>query len=504
MSDQLMTATGTRAFPLDGDDRTTLIHGEWRRGRGGDPVEVRDPSNNRTFLSVVPASPDDVNEAVASSWRAFYESWGRSPGMDRGDTIRRLAQLMRDHVEDLAELEARNTGIPLKQSRFEVVSAARHFDFFAGLAGKIEGISADLPDGRLMYGLREPWGVVAQIVPWNTPLKLLARGCAAALACGNTVVVKPSIVAGASVLLWGKLAQEAGFPAGVINIVPGSGRSTGSTLVNHPDVRKIVFTGGGVGGEEVLADAGRQVTPVLAELGGKGPIIVCEDADLDEAAAGIVSQAFARQGQVCFAGTRLLVPASIHDELVAKVAERANRLTVGPAMDESSQLGPLISPEHRADVVAYLDEAVAEGCTIVEGGGVPDDPALAEGNFLRPTLVTGVVQSQRIATDEIFGPVLTVQVYEDLEQAIVDSNATDFGLASYIWTRDIRRALHLARRLECGNVFINTYRYASEVPFGGWKGSGMGREHGLEALREYMQLKTVVVGMDPWVDPVLS
>lgn len=504
MSNQAKSETMTQVFPLDGDDRTTLIHGVWRRGRGGDPVAVKDPSNNQAFFSLVPASPEDVDDAVASSWKAFYESWGRTPGMDRGDTIRRLAALMRENVENLAELEARNTGIPLKQSRFEVVSAARHFDFFAGLAGKIEGISADLPDGRLMYGLREPWGVVAQIVPWNTPLKLLARGCAAALACGNTVVVKPSIVSGASLLLWAKLTEQAGFPPGVINVVPGPGRTTGSALVNHAGVRKIVFTGGGVGGEEVLADAGRQVTPVLAELGGKGPIIVCEDADLDEAAAGIVSQAFARQGQVCFAGTRLLVPASIHDRLVELVAERANRLRVGPAMDEASQLGPLISPEHLADVVGYLDEAVAQGCTIVEGGGVPTDPALAGGNFLRPTLVTGVVQSQRIAIDEIFGPVLTVQIYEGLEQAIVDSNATDFGLASYIWTRDIRQALHLARRLECGNVFINTYRYASEVPFGGWKGSGMGREHGLEALREYTQLKTVVVGMEPWVDPVLS
>lgn len=503
MSIQL-TRPGTGVFPLDGDDRTLLIHGEWRRGRGGDPVPVRDPSTNEPFFEIVPASEEDVDEAVASSWRAFYGGWGRSAGMERGDLIRKLATAMRDHVEDLAELEARNTGIPIKQSRFEVVSAARHFDYFAGLAGKIEGISGDLPDGRLMYGVREPWGVVAQIVPWNTPLKLLARGCAAALACANTVVVKPSVVAGASVFLWAKLAEEVGFPPGVINVVPGSGKQTGAAIVSHPDVRKIVFTGGGIGGEEVLAEAGRQVTPVLAELGGKGPIIVCEDVDIQETAAGVVSQAFARQGQVCFAGTRLFAHAAVHDELVEAVAERMNRLVVGPAMDEESQLGPLISPEHLQDVVAYLDEAVSEGCTILDGGGMPDDPRLAAGNFLRPTLVKDVRQSQRIACDEIFGPVLTVQQYEDLDQAVDEANATQFGLASYVWTEDIRRAHDLARRLECGNVFINTYRYASEVPFGGWKGSGMGREHGLEALREYTQLKTVVVGLDRWVDPVLS
>lgn len=496
--------TQTHVFPLDGDDRTLLIHGEWRRGRGGDPVPVNDPSTNEPFFEIVPASPQDVDEAVASSWRAFHDGWGRSPGMDRGDLIRNLTALMREHVDDLAELEARNTGIPIKQSRFEVLSAARHFDYFAGLAGKIEGISGDLPDGRLMYGVREPWGVVAQIVPWNTPLKLLARGCAAALACGNTVVVKPSIVAGASLFLWAKLAGQAGFPPGVINVVPGSGRETGAAIIRNRDVRKIVFTGGGIGGEEVLVEAGRQVTPVLAELGGKGPIIVCEDVDIDEAAAGIVSQAFARQGQVCFAGTRMFVPTALHDQMVDAVAARMNQLRVGPATDEDSQLGPLISPQHLKDVVGYLDEAVEAGCEIIDGGGVPDDPRLAAGNFLRPTLVTGVTQQHRIAQDEIFGPVLTVQRYDHLDQAVADANATDFGLASYIWTNDLRRGHDLARRMECGNVFLNTYRYASEVPFGGWKGSGMGREHGLEALREYTQLKTVVVGLDRWEDPVLS
>jgi len=262
--------TPTAAFPLDGDDAQVLIGGCWLRGEGGVAQDVLDPSVNEVLFRVTPASTEQVDAAVQSCWRAFRGPWAKMPGREKGVCISRLAGLMRQHVDTLAELESRNTGIPITQSRFEVESAARHLEYFAGFAGKLEGMSADLPDGRLMYSIREPLGVVAQIVPWNSPLKLLARGCAAALACGNTVVVKPSIVALASVLFVAKLIDQAGFPPGVVNVVPGTGRTVGAALVRHPGIRKVVFTGGTEGGEEVLVDAARNVTPVLAELGGKG------------------------------------------------------------------------------------------------------------------------------------------------------------------------------------------------------------------------------------------
>lgn len=490
-------------FPLDGDRRLALIHGQWREGRGGEPIEVFDPSRNTPFFAVTPADAADVDDAVRSSWEAFRGGWARSAGLDRAELLDNLAQAMRDDVDVLGELEARNTGIPIRQSRFEVISAARHFEYFAGLAGKVEGMAADLPDDRLMYGIREPLGVVAQIVPWNTPLKLLARGCAAALACANTVVVKPSVVALASALRWAALVEHAGFPPGVINVVPGPGRSTGAALVGHRDVRKVVFTGGPEGGEQVLVDAARQVTPVLAELGGKGPILVDRNVDVAEVADGVVSQAFARQGQVCFAGTRLFVPATLHDELIAAVASRAERIRVGDALEPATQMGPLITPDHLKTVRSYIDDAVSDGAKVAFGGGPPDND-LPGGNFLRPTMLVDVGRAQRVDCDEVFGPVLTVHRYDDLDQAVTEANDTDFGLASYVWSNDIRTAHRLARELESGNVFVNTYRYASEVPFGGYKRSGIGREHGLEALREYTQLKTVVVGMERWHDPILS
>lgn len=490
-------------FPLTDDAKQVLINGEWHRGRGQAPVEVLNPSTNSLLFRLHQASGEDVDAAVEAAWTAYREGpWGRMPGLEKGQLLARLAGLIRQHQEILAELEARNTGIPIRESRFEVTSAARHLEYFAGFAGKVEGTASALPNDRLMYTLREPLGVVAQCVPWNTPLKLMARGCAAALACGNTLIIKPSVIACASVLYFGKLVEEAGFPKGVVNIVPGPGSTVGSALVRHPGIRKVVFTGGTESGKEVLVDAGRNVVPALVELGGKGPILVCDDADVDEAVDGVMAQAFARQGEVCFAGTRLFLPDTLHDDFVRRLAERANTICIGDAMDEGTQMGPLISRAHLGAVIGHIEAAVAEGAHVVPGGGRPADPGLPAGNFIRPTILTGVKQGMKVAQDEVFGPVLAVLRYGDLGQAVRDANATEFGLASYIWTRDLRQAHRLAAALECGNVFVNTYRYGSEVPFGGYKQSGIGREHGSEALREYTQVKSVVIGLDRWRDPV--
>lgn len=489
-------------FPLVNDARQLMIDGDWREGRG-EELEVLNPSTNQRLFQLVAASTADVDDAVRAAWKAFrIGPWSRMSGADRTRLLNNLAGLIRENSEALSELEALNTGIPIRQSRFEVESAARHIEYFAGLAGKVEGSATPLPDGRFAYTVREPLGVIGQSVPWNSPLKLMARGCAATLACGNTLVIKPSALACASVLHFGKLVEAAGFPRGVVNVVPGPGSTTGDALVKHPDIRKIVFIGGREGGKGVLRAAAENITPVLIELGGKGPIIVCEDVDIDEAVRGVVSQAFARQGEVCFAGTRLFLPKSIHDKFVDHLAEKTAAMKVGDAKDDSTDVGPLITRGQLASVSEHINKAKQEGAKLFSGGEALNGSL--KGNFISPAILTGAKQGMLVTREEVFGPVLSVMKYDDLSEAIAQANATEYGLASYVWTSDIRRAHRVANAMESGNVFINTYRYSSEVPFGGYKRSGYGREHGLEALREHTQVKSVLIGLDTWHDEVLE
>lgn len=482
-------------FEKDFFPNKLLIDGKWVEGEVKQAAEVVNPSNNEVLFSIKPASADQVNAAVESAHKAFKDtSWSKMDGIDRSNAIQRMAKLIEKNADKLATLEALETGKTIRECKYEVSMTVRHFQYFAGLAGKINGETIPEPY-RVTYTLREPYGVVAQIVPWNTTLKLMARGLAAALACGNTMVVKPSIVAPATLLEFGKVIKEAGLPDGVVNIVTGAGKEIGTPLIAHPLVRKVVFTGGTEGGIQVLQQAADTVTPCCLELGGKGPIILTKDTDIDEAVEGVMTQAFARKGEVCFAGTRVLIDNSIHDEFVDKLVKRAEEIVLKDTMDETAEMGPLISKESLYGVLEQIERAKQAGAKVVTGGSKPDDPELQKGNFILPTVLTDVTQDMPIARDEVFAPVLCVIKYNDVSEAIHDANDLEYGLAAYVWSNDVRLAHSIASELETGNVFINSYGYSSEIPFGGYKMSGIGREHGWEAIHEYTQVKSVTVGL---------
>src|ERR1700735_5551541 len=473
-----------------------FIDGKWVEGEGKEPFSVLNPFDNSEICQIRPASAAQVNQAVEAADAAFRRpNWRKLTGRERGKLLLQLAQLLRRDLESFALLETLDTGIPIRETRMEVATSAAHLEYFAGLAGSIEGSYQDLGP-RFNFTRREPFGVVGQIVPWNTPLKLMARGFAAAVACGNTMVVKPSLAAPLSVLRFAKTVQEAGFPRGSVNIITGSGRTVGKAIVEHPQVRKIIFTGGTEGGHEILQQAVHTVTPAVLELGGKGPIIVCEDVDWNEAIDGVLTQAFARKAEVCFAGTRLFVPASMHDKFIADLAAKAAKIPMGNPLDDRTQLGPLMSSERLTDIIEKIDKARADGATIYCGGDKVRQPGLEKGNFLPPTILTDVTPRMSAVWAELLGPVLCAMPYRELADAVAMANDSDYGLASYVWSNDIRKSTKIANALESGNVFINSYGYQSEIPFGGYKMSGIGREHGAEAIYEYTQAKSITVGLD--------
>jgi acyl-CoA reductase-like NAD-dependent aldehyde dehydrogenase len=473
-----------------------FIAGKPEAGAGGQPIAINNPFDNRPICQVTAASPAQIDAAVEAAYAAFKSpSWRGLTGRERGVLLNRLAQLLRRDLEAFATLECMDTGIPIRETRMEVATSAIHLEYFAGLAGSIEGTYQDL-GSRFNYTRREPYGVIGQIVPWNTPLKLMARGFSAAIACGNTMVIKPSIVAPLSILAFAEIVREAGFPPGTVNIITGPGRTVGRHLVEHPKVRKVIFTGGTDGGKEILQQAAPAIKPAVLELGGKGPIIVCEPIDWAEAIDGVLTQAFARKAEVCFAGTRLFLPAKIHDRFVADLRTKAAKIPMGNPMDGRTQLGPLMTPDRLQQILAEVRKAKDAGATVVCGGEKATQSGLEKGNFMAPTILTNVTPDMAVAQDELFGPVLCVTPYQQLSEAIDAANASEFGLASYVWCNDTRLAHSIAQDLECGNVFINAYGYQSEIPFGGYKMSGIGREHGQEAMREYTQVKSVTVGME--------
>jgi aldehyde dehydrogenase (NAD+) len=457
--------------------------------------DVYDPSSGGVLATVAKATKTDVDRAVRAAGAALdSKAWGGAAPAERGRIMIRIAQALRERAEDLATLESRDNGKPLRQARADVQVAARYFEFFAGVADKIMGNTIPLGPGYLDYTVREPIGVSAQIIPWNYPIQIGARGVAPALAAGCTVVLKPAEDAPMTALRLGEIALECGLPPGVLNVLPGVGPEAGAALASHPGINQLTFTGSVDVGIAVAKMAADNVVPVVMELGGKSPNIVFADADLDTTAQGVANAIFQNAGQTCSAGSRLLVQREAHDELLARLRQRAGSMRVGPGVSDPD-MGPIISKKQLETVEGYVRIGEGEGARVAAGGSRPTDASLGNGFFLEPTLLDGVSPGMRVAEEEIFGPVLAIITFDGIEEAIEIANRSQYGLVAGIWTRDINKAMTIASRIKTGQVYINTYGAGGgvELPFGGYKKSGYGREKGLESLASYTQVKNVCV-----------
>ena len=472
-----------------------MIDGQRVDASDGGTFEVCDPSSGERLATVAKATKADVDRAVRAAHAALEsKAWGGAAPAERGRIMIRIAQALRDQTEALATLESRDNGKPLRQARTDVQVAARYFEFFAGIADKIMGNTIPLGPGYLDYTVREPIGVSAQIIPWNYPIQIGARGVAPAIAAGCTVVLKPAEDAPMTAMRLGEIALACGLPPGVLNVLPGMGPEAGAALASHPEINQLTFTGSVSVGIAVAKMAADNVVPVVMELGGKSPNIVFADADLELTVQGVANAIFQNAGQTCSAGSRLLVQRTAHDELVARLIERAASMRIGPGVSDPD-MGPIISRTQLEMIEGYVTVGASEGAHVAAGGGRPSGADLAGGFFFQPTLLDRVSPDMRVAQEEIFGPVLAIIAFDEVEEAIAIANRSQYGLVAGVWTRDINKALSVAARIKSGQVYINTYGAGGgvELPFGGYKKSGYGREKGLEALASYTQVKNVCV-----------
>jgi acyl-CoA reductase-like NAD-dependent aldehyde dehydrogenase len=476
--------------------RTQLfINNEWRDAESGATLDIINPATEEAIASVPSAGQGDLDRAVAAARAALDGPWGALSARARGRLVWSIGEKLMEKADEIARLETLHNGKPIFESRqIEVPAAAECFQYYAGWSDKIHGETIPVKGNYLTYTLREPVGVVAAIVPWNFPLLLTAWKVAPALACGNTVVIKPASQTPLTALALAEVAAEVGLPPGVLNVVTGPGSTLGQMVVAHPGIDKVAFTGGTSTGRQIMRASADTLKRITLELGGKSPNIVFPDADLDAAVRGATTGIFYGKGEVCAAGSRLLVDRSIRDEFLEKVAARARKMVPGDPMDPKTRLGAIASRTQLETDLRYIESAKHEGATLLAGGGRADI-GTGKGYFLEPTVFGGVTSSMTIAREEIFGPVLAAIDFSDVDEAIARANDTSYGLAAALWTRDIKKAHHVARKLQAGTVWINTYNaYDTAAPFGGYKQSGFGRELGMHALEHYTQIKSV------WVD----
>lgn len=466
-----------------------LIGGTWRVGSGGETLPVVNPSDGTVIAQIARGNAADIDAAVRAAQAARKGAWGRLTAAERGRLMLKLSRLILEQVEPLARIEALDVGKPLRQARADAIAMARYFEFYGGAADKVMGDTIPFLDGYTVYTLREAHGVTGHIVPWNYPMQILARSVSAALAMGNACVIKPAEEACLTALAMAHLAEEAGFPPGAINIVPGLGAEAGAALTAHPGINHISFTGSVGVGITVQQTAALNLVPVTLELGGKSPQLVFADADLDRALPFLVNGGIQNAGQTCSCAARILVEKSRYAEVVEKMAARYQALKVGPAIADHD-VGPLISPRQKARVEGLIGQG-SDLTLAAQASLVQDAPA--GGFYVPPTLLANVRPDHLLAREEIFGPVQVVIPFEDEEEAVAIANGTDYGLVAGVWTENGSRALRLARAIRAGQVFINNYGAGGgvELPFGGFGKSGHGREKGFEALYGFSTVKTV-------------
>jgi len=468
-----------------------LINGKWVDAEAGGTIPIFNPNDGVQYGTLARGNSRDIDKAVAAANEAFHGAWGKMPALEKGRLIARLGQLVLDNEEELAHIEANDVGKPLTQSRNDVKALARYCEFYAGAVDKTHGETIPYQSGYTVLTIREPFGVTAHIIPWNYPMQIIGRSVIGSLTAGNTVVIKPGEDASLTSLFFGRLALEAGFPDGVINIITGFGAEAGASLASHQNVNHISFTGSSQVGALIQKAAADNTVPVTLELGGKSPQLIFSDADLEAALPMVVMAAIQNAGQTCSAGSRVLVESEIYDRFITMLADRFNQLMVGPA-EGDYDTGPLINPAQLERVNGFLEnrgdlEILARGSLAAE---VPKS-----GYYTMPVLLGEVPPKHDLAQEEIFGPVLAAIRFSGEQEAIEIANGTNYGLVAGVWTKDGARQFRLARALQSGQVFINNYGAGGgvELPFGGVKGSGYGREKGLEALKGFSTLKTIAI-----------